>query len=110
MKAPTSQMSKKKINQKIKGQATIEGMLVIGMILIPLLIASLNWVQTEWKKSEKAFQDFKSARIEMIRTGQVSDHHGIKVLPLEDLDQDKGQLGLGDLLKEASRLLDSLSS
>jgi hypothetical protein len=93
-----------------QGQASLEGMLVIGMVLIPLMIASLKWVQIEWKKSEVAFQNFKGARLEMIRTHQKSNHQGIELYPLEDLDQNKKQLGLTDLLNEASLLLDLLLS
>jgi len=98
-------MCKKRINPKIKGQATIEGMAVIGLILIPLVIAILQWVNVEWKKSEKAFQDFKQARITMIRTQRKAEVNGIVIMPLEDLDQNKGGLGLKDLINEASRLL-----
>jgi hypothetical protein len=104
-------MLKKRADHFAKqGQATLEGMLVIGMVLIPLMIASLKWVQIEWKKSEVAFQNFKSARIEMIRTQQKSNHQGIELHPLEDLDRNKKQLGLTDLLNEASLLLDLLLS
>jgi len=93
-----------------EGQSTIEGMLVIGAILVPLMIASLHWVRIEWNRCEKAFQDYKQARIRMIRTERKAEIQGLEILPLEDLDQDKGALDPGDLLKEASHLLDSLSS
>lgn len=96
------------LNQQ--GQTTIEGILVIGVILVPLMIAALHWVRIEWNRCEKAFQDFKQARIRMIRTERRADLQGLEILPLEDLDRDKGALKPGDLLKEASRLLDSLSS
>lgn len=92
------------------GQSTIEGMLVIGAILVPLMIASLHWVRIEWNRCEKAFLDYKEARIRMIRTERKANLQGLEILPLEDLDRDKGALKPGDLLKEASRLLDSLSS
>jgi hypothetical protein len=94
--------------QNSKGQASIEAILSMGLIIVPLLIVSFTWANREWKKSEWAFQQYKMARIELIHTRQKVDRNGLVLLPLEDLDHNKEGLGFKDLLNQASALLGML--
>ena len=97
-------------NSQQSGQSSVEFILVLGFILIPALIAGTAWIKQEWSKSECAYQNFKQARIMMIRTQKTSTVNGITLLPLEALDQNKGGLKVDDLLKEVSQLWVQLSS
>lgn len=92
------------------GQSMTEALLVIGLLFIPITFGGFKWVKLQWDKTECAFNDFKKARIELIRTRQNVNHNGIVLVPLENLDRDKGALGLGDLKSTASQLLEQLSS
>ena len=92
------------------GQSSVEFVLVLGLVVIPALAASFGWVKAEWSRSECAFQTFKIARQQLLQTQQRTVVNGITLVPLEDLDQNKGGLEVSDALKEVSQLWEQLSS
>lgn len=92
------------------GQSIIEFILVMGLLIIPGTFVGVNLFKSLWNKTECAFQNFKKARIVMIQSGKPTSVDGIKVKPLEDLDQNKGPLETSDLLREVSQLWEQLSS
>jgi len=80
-----------------KGQSFIEAMMVMGFIFLPITIGGLKWAKKEWDKTESAYTTFKKARVRLIQTQKPVNIDGISLLPLEDLDQDKGALDLDDI-------------
>ena len=83
-------------------------MLVLGFVVIPALVAGTAWAKTQWNQSECAFQNFKQGRLQLLRTQQAVTVNGITLVPLEDLDQNKGGLEISDALKEVSQLWEQL--
>ena len=96
----------------------IEFLVGIAIVVLPLSLLLCGWFYTQQKKTECALQAFRQARIQLLRTGRSVDRRQIcgpieeriRLSSLEDLDQDKGALGLGDLMNEVSRLSERLSS
>ena len=90
------------------GHSSVELILVMGFILLPSLMIGIRWMQKEWDQSQCAFQSFKTARLQLIRTQQATLLNGISLSPLEDLDQKKTGLVFGDAAKQVSRLWEQL--
>lgn len=97
--------------QNTAGQATIEGILALGLVLIPS-VAAIGYVfRSDWEKTRCAYQSYRQARSTLIATGSTvrfqqscgSVREELTLLPLESLDLDRGGLDLGDLREEVSR-------
>ena len=95
----------------------IEFILGILIVLLPLSYFLGFWFYIQEKKTQCALITFQQARIQLLRT-HTSVNHSLRCGPtferihlstLEDLDQNKGELGIRDLLNEASQLSERLS-
>lgn len=99
------------------GQVMIEFILGIVIVLLPLSFLLGFWFYIQEKKTQCALIVFQQARIQLLRTHASVDHslrcgptfEHIHLSSLEDLDQNKGGLGIQDLLDEVSQLSERLS-
>gem|GEM_PF-2827966 len=96
----------------------IEFLVGIAIVVLPLSLLLCSWFYTQQKKTECALQVFRQARIQLLRTKHSVDRRltcgpiqeRIRLSSLEELDHDKGALGLGDLINQVSQLSEQLSS
>ena len=102
-----------------RGQLLIEFNLAILLVLIPLLFGGGIWFMLELNRTRCAYLTFFEARKALIRKNTAvhlekacgrTIHEEIDLVPLESLDQNKGELGIGDYLDQASRLWGDASS
>ena len=100
------------------GQALSEFLIITLLLLFPLMGGGVWWFNLEWNRSKCAYETFFKARQILIRTARTGDYsqtcgeriqEHIHLLPLEDLDQNKGGLDLGDVTSEASQLWEQAS-
>ena len=99
------------------GQALIEFSLVSLLIILPFAIGAFTWYQLMWDKTRCSNDAFFLARAKLIQTHQPVNEvkecgsitQSIGLSSLEDLDHNKGSLGINDGMKEVSQLLESAS-
>lgn len=100
------------------GQAITEFLIALVLVAVPALVAGARVLQTDWKKTQCAYQAFLRARAQVIesrRTASVTlacgrESEQLTLVDLESLDRDRGGLDAGDLIEEASRFWEELSS
>jgi hypothetical protein len=100
-----------------KGQALIEFNVGVLLIILPLSLLLGTWFYVQEKKTQCAILTFQKARGQLLRTQKRSDvslqcgpvSERITLVPLEELDHDKGALGVDDLVEEVSQLSERLS-
>jgi len=106
------------MKRRLSGQVMIEFLVGIAIVVLPLSLLLCSWFYTQQKKTECALQVFRQARIQLLRTKHSVDRRltcgpiqeRIRLSSLEELDHDKGALGLGDLINQVSQLSEQLSS
>ena len=100
-----------------KGQFIAEFTLVGMLIMFPLLTGGIAWYCLEMNRAQCAYQGFSIARKRLLRENRTIDlvqtcesiHERIHLSPLEDLDHNKGGLGVSDLSKEVSQASEDAS-
>ena len=100
-----------------EGQFLVEFNLVMAFLVFPLSIGGSRWFYSELNRSKCAFESFVRARNQLISTNQLTQttavcgdvHETIRLLPLENLDHNKGSISIADFQSTASQLLEDAS-